>query len=217
MQEGRVCYSLVLQLEDTVHFLGTLLLLDPIHFPKSEPCLIIGSVSYWSTFRDKFVWNKSAPTVLTWIPGPIIWIITWSKWWWAVPYILHNVLLVIENRESKQINTCKKYMTNDQLPQQKLLKSEIAPTGLVKVLATYLGIELSYLSQLAFNICFQGREKQIHCHKSGPSRLLFCILCKLKTAKWYTYRKTCVRVWWKSGHLRVKDTHEVYTLQVDTD
>ena len=69
------------------------------------------------------------------------------------------VLLVIENRESKQINTCKKYMTNDQLPQQKLLKSEIAPTGLVKVLATYLGIELSYLSQLAFNICFQGREK----------------------------------------------------------
>ena len=41
------------------------------------------------------------------------------------------LLLVIENRESKQINTCKKYGTNDQLPQQKLLKSEIAPTGLV--------------------------------------------------------------------------------------
>ena len=32
------------QLEDTVCLFGTLLLLDPIHFPKSQPCLIIGSV-----------------------------------------------------------------------------------------------------------------------------------------------------------------------------
>ena len=36
--------TLVFQLEDTVRLFGTLLLLDPIHFPKSEPCLIIGSV-----------------------------------------------------------------------------------------------------------------------------------------------------------------------------
>ena len=36
--------TLVFQLEDTVRIFGTLLLLDPIHFPKSEPCLIIGSV-----------------------------------------------------------------------------------------------------------------------------------------------------------------------------
>ena len=37
-------YTLVFQLEDTVCLFGTLLLLDPIHFPKSEPCLLIGSV-----------------------------------------------------------------------------------------------------------------------------------------------------------------------------
>ena len=36
--------TLVFQLEDTVCLFGTLLLLDPIHFPKSEPCLLIGSV-----------------------------------------------------------------------------------------------------------------------------------------------------------------------------
>ena len=36
--------TLVFQLEDTVRLFGTLLLLDPIHFPKSEPCLLIGSV-----------------------------------------------------------------------------------------------------------------------------------------------------------------------------
>ena len=36
--------TLVFQLEDTVCLFGTLLLLDPIHFPKGEPCLIIGSV-----------------------------------------------------------------------------------------------------------------------------------------------------------------------------
>ena len=36
--------TLLFQLEDTVRLFGTLLLLDPIHFPKSEPCLIIGSV-----------------------------------------------------------------------------------------------------------------------------------------------------------------------------
>ena len=36
--------TLVFQLEDTVCLLGTILLLDPKHFPKSEPCLIIGSV-----------------------------------------------------------------------------------------------------------------------------------------------------------------------------
>ena len=36
--------TLVFQLEDTVRLFGTLFLLDPIHFPKSEPCLIIGSV-----------------------------------------------------------------------------------------------------------------------------------------------------------------------------
>ena len=38
------CGTLVFQLEDTVRLFGTLLLLDTIHFPKSEPCLIIGSV-----------------------------------------------------------------------------------------------------------------------------------------------------------------------------
>ena len=37
-------HTLVFQLEDTVRLFGTLLLLDPIHFPKSEPCLLIGSV-----------------------------------------------------------------------------------------------------------------------------------------------------------------------------
>ena len=31
-------------LEDMVRLFGALLLLDPIRFPKSEPCLIIGSV-----------------------------------------------------------------------------------------------------------------------------------------------------------------------------
>ena len=36
--------TLVFQIEDTVRLFGSLLLLDPIHFPKSEPCLIIGSV-----------------------------------------------------------------------------------------------------------------------------------------------------------------------------
>ena len=36
--------TLVFQLEDTVRLFGTLLLLDPILFQKSEPCLIIGSV-----------------------------------------------------------------------------------------------------------------------------------------------------------------------------
>ena len=36
--------TLAFQLEDTVPLFSTLLLLDPIHFPKSEPCLIIGSV-----------------------------------------------------------------------------------------------------------------------------------------------------------------------------
>ena len=36
--------TLVFQLEDTVRLFGTLLLLDPIYFPKSEPCLLIGSV-----------------------------------------------------------------------------------------------------------------------------------------------------------------------------
>ena len=37
--------TLVFQLEDMVRLFCTLPLLDPIHFPKSEPCLIIGSVS----------------------------------------------------------------------------------------------------------------------------------------------------------------------------
>ena len=37
--------TLVFQLEGTVRLFGTLLLLDTIHFPKREPCLIIGSVS----------------------------------------------------------------------------------------------------------------------------------------------------------------------------
>ena len=90
------------------------------------------------------------------------------------------VLLVIEYRESKQINTCKKYMTNDQLPQQKLLKSEIAPTGLVKVLATYLGIELSYLSQLAFNICFQGRENRFIAINQVPPAFFFAFCANSK-------------------------------------
>ena len=36
--------TLVFQLEDTVRLFGPLLLLDPIQFPKSEPCLLIGSV-----------------------------------------------------------------------------------------------------------------------------------------------------------------------------
>ena len=36
--------TLVFQLEDTVCLFGTLPLLDPIHFPKSEPYLLIGSV-----------------------------------------------------------------------------------------------------------------------------------------------------------------------------
>ena len=37
-------HTLVFQLEDTVCLFGTLLLLDPIHFPKSEQCLLIGSI-----------------------------------------------------------------------------------------------------------------------------------------------------------------------------
>ena len=40
----RIISTLVFQLEDTVCLFGTLLLLDPINFPKSEPCLLIGSV-----------------------------------------------------------------------------------------------------------------------------------------------------------------------------
>ena len=49
-------HTLLFYLKDTVRLLGTLLLLDPIDFPKGEPCLIIGSVlSIWSTFRYKFV------------------------------------------------------------------------------------------------------------------------------------------------------------------
>ena len=36
--------TLVFQLEPTVCLFSTLLLLDPKHFPKSEPYLIIGSV-----------------------------------------------------------------------------------------------------------------------------------------------------------------------------
>ena len=37
----RACIlSLVFPLEDTARLFSTLLLLDPIHFPKSEPCLI---------------------------------------------------------------------------------------------------------------------------------------------------------------------------------
>ena len=41
---GKKQHSLMFQLADTVPLFGTLLLLDPIHFPESEPCLIIGSV-----------------------------------------------------------------------------------------------------------------------------------------------------------------------------
>ena len=36
--------TLVFQLEDTIRLFGTLLLLDAIHFPKSDPCIIFGSV-----------------------------------------------------------------------------------------------------------------------------------------------------------------------------
>ena len=35
---------LVFQIEDMVRLFGTFLLLDQIHFPKSELCLVIGSV-----------------------------------------------------------------------------------------------------------------------------------------------------------------------------
>ena len=40
----KVLYYYKKVLEDTVRLFGTFLLFDPIHFPKSEPCLIIGSV-----------------------------------------------------------------------------------------------------------------------------------------------------------------------------
>ena len=42
--QGTRIGTLVFQLEDTVLLFGTLLLFDPIHFPKSKTCLIIGSV-----------------------------------------------------------------------------------------------------------------------------------------------------------------------------
>ena len=49
-------HTFMFQLEDMVRLFGTLFLLDAIDFPKSEPCLIIGSVlSNWSTFRHKSV------------------------------------------------------------------------------------------------------------------------------------------------------------------
>ena len=38
--------TLVFQLEDTVHLFGTLLFLDPIHFPKSEIKLIKRSLRF---------------------------------------------------------------------------------------------------------------------------------------------------------------------------
>ena len=44
ISEFCILCTLVFQLEDTVRLFGTLLLLDPIQFPKSEPCLLIGSV-----------------------------------------------------------------------------------------------------------------------------------------------------------------------------
>ena len=75
----------VFQLENTVRLFGTLLLLDPIHFPKAVPYNLI-SVSNWSTFRYKFVWIDLH---LLYTLVPFIWNNTLSKWW-PVPYIPHT-------------------------------------------------------------------------------------------------------------------------------
>ena len=44
IQDTVLLFTVVFQLKDMADLFGPLLLLDPIHFPISEPCLIIGSV-----------------------------------------------------------------------------------------------------------------------------------------------------------------------------
>ena len=51
-----VTHTLVFHIEDMVRLFGTILLLDPIHFPKSEPC-----PKEWSTSRTAYTISESFP------------------------------------------------------------------------------------------------------------------------------------------------------------